>query len=154
MPIKIPLQARFWSKSKKKNSCLEWTATLFPNGYPQFWLNGTFVYGHRLAYKLAYGSIPKGMCVCHKCDNKKCIYPNHLFLGSISDNTKDAFKKGRMAKGETIGSSRLKEWQVIEIRKNYIKGKWGGGYDKIAEKYNVTFGTIASLIKRRTWKHI
>ena len=74
-------------------------------GYIPIMRNGVFYLIHRLIFKIIYGPIPPGMCVCHSCDNRKCINPEHLFLGTDQDNTNDMMKKGRHNRG--IGNVKL-----------------------------------------------
>jgi hypothetical protein len=70
--------------------------TLAKNGYGKIWINGKTKGTHRVAWELIYGSIPNGLNVLHRCDVPSCVNPYHLFLGTNSDNIKDAFRKGRM----------------------------------------------------------
>lgn len=88
---------RFNSKFEKRGSdeCWPWTAGLAPNGYGKFWLNGKTLGAHRISYLIHCGPIPEDKVICHKCDNKKCVNPSHLFLGSMKDNIQDCVKKKR-----------------------------------------------------------
>jgi hypothetical protein len=107
---------------------------------------------HRLIYEVTYGPIPKGMLVCHTCDNPACCNPNHLFLGTQEDNMKDKIKKGRQVMGESNGLSKLTRYQVSEIRLKYQTGDFL--QQELADNYNVCNQNISSIIKRITWKHI
>lgn len=88
---------RFWSKVNKMpgNGCWEWQAGRYPTGYGQFYYQGHKIGAHKFAYLTEVGPVPDGMYVCHKCDNPCCVRPDHLFLGTNSDNQFDAVSKGR-----------------------------------------------------------
>ena len=94
----------FWERTVVTDSgCWEWTGCRLPTGYGHigFYQNrncGT----HRVAWILTHGDIPKGLCVCHKCDNPPCINPDHLFLGTRADNVHDRDAKGRTHKGKRV----------------------------------------------------
>lgn len=90
-----PLDRRFWRSVDRSGDCWLWTAGLWPNGYGRISVNGRSVGSHRVAYELANGPIPLGSVVCHTCDRRNCVRPDHLFLGSIGDNNRDMWAKGR-----------------------------------------------------------
>ena len=79
--------------------CWEWTASTFKNGYGLFSISGNPSKVHRWVYSVANGPIPEGFEICHKCDNRKCVRPSHLFIGTRSDNMRDCVAKGRWSNG-------------------------------------------------------
>lgn len=92
---------RFWAKVRKTDGCWEWTGSRDRKGYGRLSI-GSRLDGskrphgaHRIAWVLARGSIPNGLSVLHHCDNPRCVRPDHLWLGTIADNNRDMFAKGR-----------------------------------------------------------
>jgi hypothetical protein len=150
---------RFWAKVDKSGECWEWTAGLNnTGGYGVFHLNlGKPVLAHRYSYIIHHPLTNdlwehREICVCHRCDNPKCVNPAHLFLGSRSDNMKDMVMKGRGLTGEKNGHSKLTEAQVREIR-----GRWSAGGIKkkqLALEYGVKHQVVSKIILRKSWKHI
>jgi HNH endonuclease len=86
---------RFWGRVDKSGECWEWTGSLGSHGYGEFGVAGDRVLAHRYSYELASGPIPDGLYVCHHCDNRRCVRPDHLFLGTARDNALDMVRKGR-----------------------------------------------------------
>jgi hypothetical protein len=96
-------EERFWKHVHKTDGCWEWTgySLPFPNhpelrGHGQIRIDDRAVYAHRFSYELHNGPIAEGVLVLHRCDNRACVRPDHLFEGSHKDNTIDAMRKGRM----------------------------------------------------------
>lgn len=97
------------------------------------------------------GPIPDGMCVCHTCDVRKCVNPEHLFLGTQADNAKDRDLKGRgrAPRGEQHGSAKLSNADVVSIRTFLILGE---AQKDIAEFFGVTRQAVSSIKRGRTWR--
>lgn len=89
-------EERFWKKVQKSAGCWVWTASSYPNGYGMFSPSaGELTGAHRFSYRLHFGPIPRRKKVLHTCDNRPCVRPDHLFLGTTRDNLLDAIRKGR-----------------------------------------------------------
>lgn len=146
-----PLSERFWEKVdiRGKDECWEWMASLHKDGYGNF--RGTL--SHIVSWRLSNGDFQKGMYVCHKCDNRSCVNPNHLFLGTQLDNMRDMVNKGRGKdhNGENNPKAKLKEKDVLEIYRLHNSGT--SSY-KIAKIYNVTQTAISYIVKGKSWKNL
>lgn len=90
-----PAEKRFWKYVEKTSACWLWTGAKIPNGYGHITVNRRSLKAHRLSWELHYGLVPTGMFVCHRCDVKACVRPEHLFIGTNRDNQLDAVAKGR-----------------------------------------------------------
>lgn len=88
-------------------------------------------------------------CVCHKCDNRKCVRPDHLFLGTYTDNINDMWKKNRGAKGESNGQSKLTEKEVKKVRKLYKKGIYIQSL--LGDMFGISRREIGRIINRQRW---
>ena len=97
------------------SGCMEFQGCVQSNGYSRATVNRHTDYGHRHIFRLANGPIPAGMDVCHKCDNRRCINPEHLFLGTRQENMTDAVSKGRQAKGSMLPHFKVTEDAAREI---------------------------------------
>jgi hypothetical protein len=152
--------ARFWSKVDKSgpNGCWVWTRARYKSGYGAFGVGSRTLKtrkrlrAHRLSYELAHGPIPEGLCVLHHCDNRLCVNPSHLFLGTVVDNNIDMKRKGRHTYGAQNGQAKLTRAQVIEMRKLYAAG--GVSQQELARKYNVSQQTAQRAIAGVNWGHV
>jgi hypothetical protein len=136
---------------KSENECWPWIGYKDKDGYGTFNPKSKIlIKAHRFSWALSYGKIPDGMGVLHKCDNPSCCNPRHMFLGTPTDNDLDRDQKGRQARGERSGNSKLKESDIIEIRKLYDMGY---SQEKISIQFGVSQTTISSIMTGRTWFH-
>lgn len=144
---------RFDSHYKKVESgCWEWTRTLNAYGYGQFSIAQKYFRASRISYERFNGKIPPGLFVLHKCDVRKCVNPDHLFLGTQKDNMRDMVAKGRAnrvgLKGSANPASKLNQNKVKIIRSLRRDG-WA--QQKIADKFNVSQPVISSVLRGKTW---
>lgn len=150
-----PWQERFWKYVEKTDSCWIWIGHK-RGGYGQLSLGMSNkqpnVDTHCLSWILHFGEIPAGMDVCHSCDNRACVRPDHLFLGTAQDNSNDAVKKMRHAFGERSGCAKLTEDDVREIRELYNHGR--RDWKNIAPYYGVSNTAIGYAARGETWKHL
>ena len=143
---------KFWSKVVKSDGCWLWTGTKNNCGYGQFGLNGSTVLAHRYAWQLNKGLIPKGLCICHFCDEPSCVNPEHLFIGTHADNMADCARKGRAyrgyQRGESNGRARL-TWKIVEeIRLNVANGV--RQIDEVA-RLGISKGRVSEIVNHKSW---
>ncbi len=174
---------RFWSKVNKLgprpdqsivhyiglDRCWEWTGGLFNNGYGQFKCLGYPRSAHRISFMLHNGHMPKKGSACHKCDNRKCVNPDHLFDGDGQDNLSDAKAKGRIfrpvgklhysyghpekvKRGVRVGGHKVNDAKVVEIRAKYADGLYN--QYELSDQYGISVSNINHIIHRKTWAHV
>ncbi len=145
--------ARFHTKYEidASSECWNWKAS--KGRYGGMRVRGQPMGSHRAAWTLLVGEIPRGACVLHRCDNPRCVNPEHLRLGTQADNLKDMRAKGRRVRqvnfdGSKNPRSRLSREQALEIRKLATKGC----YRKLAERYGVNASTVQRIAAGKIWK--
>jgi predicted XRE-type DNA-binding protein len=163
---------RFWSKVNilDDEHCWDWVAGKNQKGYGEFKIDGSMYRANRVSWIICNSNeIPDGMIICHKCDNPSCVNPNHLFLGTHSENMVDMTKKDSAAKGmynganthpenrpspagEINGRSKLKETDVEKILIMYHEDN--KSQFEISENFGVSESTISLIVNGKTWKNI
>ncbi len=142
----------FWTKVERTESCWIWQGAMWRNGYGRF-KDGPMMYAHRASYIITHGGIPYGLQILHRCDNRACVNPDHLFLGTQRDNMRDMVAKGRQGdkarQGTANGRSKLSPEDVAEIRKKHASGV---SISAIAREYGVSRPNIRFIVTRVTWK--
>lgn len=152
---------RFWGKVTKTEGCWEWAASSSRGGYGAFGVGKKVLRATRVSYAIHFGNFPSQLDVCHTCDNPCCVRPDHLFLGTHTENMQDMVKKGRYSeekrnpkrkRGVEFWSAKLDPHKVLAIRREYIPGVVSQRF--LAKKYGVTKNAVALLLSGVTWKHL
>lgn len=148
------MNQRFWSKvdkSDKSDECWVWTGAPRTDGYGQFRLDGKIIRPHRFSYTVKFGAIPDGLFVCHSCDNRLCVNPDHLFLGTDSDNKADMYAKKRHVFGENHPNKKLSKEIVLAIRKKIAEGV---PQRKIAEMFQTQRSQVSLINSGKRWASV
>jgi hypothetical protein len=144
---------RFLTFVNKTPTCWLWTGhTRGEMRYGAFWLDGRTTTAHRAAFTLFVSDIPAGQQVLHRCDEPKCVRPDHLFLGTQADNMADKAAKGRChdQRGERSHTAKLSRAQVADIKAKYLAG--GVSQRALAASYKVSQRTVSDLLRGVCWK--
>lgn len=141
------------SQSVVSGECWVWSGAVEFSGYGRSHTRFGECLAHRRSYELHFGTIPDGMLVCHRCDVPRCIRPSHLFLGTVSDNIKDMWSKGRgrlvRTSGEDHPQSRLTAKQALEIRTRRLQGE---SLALLAKEFGVSQSTISLIGRGKIWR--
>ena len=142
---------RFWDKVDKSGDCWEWTGAK-SCGYGNSWNDGKHIGAHRLVLHIMGIDIPAGMYVCHRCDNRGCVNPDHLFIGTPKDNMRDKIDKGRdrysPRKGEKNGNSKLSEGNVKEILLSDESNA------TLAKRFDISRQLAWKIRTKQVWSHV
>lgn len=145
----VPYEQRIAGRTERMPSgCLEWRGAVGRNGYGKLVFRGRVTSAHRVAYELAHGPIPQGQLVLHRCDNRVCLEPAHLYLGDHAQNMRDMDERGRRARGRAAGGKLTPE-EVIAIRNALATGAVGR---HLAKQYGVSTAQISLIKNHKQWR--
>lgn len=148
----VPIEQRFSTKFIiDESGCWNWQSSIDGAGYGMIATQkGVHLKAHRFSWTLSRGEIPESLFVLHRCDNRRCVNPDHLFLGTHQDNMDDMVSKGRLPphNGEKNGASKLTEEKVLAIRSD------PRSQSKIAVDYGVTQTAISKIKLRKLWSYL
>lgn len=152
MPPVLPV--RFWKSVTVGDGCWTWIGVKTPGGYGRLKHQGKQIAAHRVSWMIHNGPVPDGMFVLHRCDNRPCVRPEHLFLGTKADNNIDMLDKGRHDpnRGESNGQSKLTSALVLALRADRGTGLYT--QQQLAIKYGVRQSAVNNIIHRKRWNHI
>ncbi len=152
--MKLTPRERFLAKvcPEPNGGCWLWRGMVVGSGYGMVRFERRMYPAHRLAWKLFRGEIAQGLAVCHKCDVRICVNPEHLFLGTHAENMKDMKEKGRSPHGDEHSRSKLTAKTVSRIKAMLAQGHMR--VSEIARAFGVTHATIDCIAKGKTWRHV
>ena len=144
---------RFWGyvNYNGPNGCWMWDGPMGTYGYGVIGANNKLLMAHRISETIARGD-PGPLYVCHRCDNPRCVNPDHLFAGTQDDNMKDMVCKGRSCRGEKSGHAKLTADKVRKARELVVSGEQT--QQAIAREYGVIEATLNQAIHGRSWSHV
>lgn len=152
---KADIESRFWTKVQKRGpeDCWEWRASRNSHGYGILMVNQKSALAHRVSYALKHGplALTEGLFVCHKCDNRKCVNPGHLELGTQFENIRQCIERRRNPHGEKNKSAKLTEDAVRDIRSQPLTLEH---ICAMMLKYRVGENCVRVVHARKMWKHV
>ena len=148
---------RFWEKVRKTEGCWEWTGAPDADGYGRLVIfvdeRWKMMKAHRFSWFLETGELPAHLLVLHHCDNRKCVRPSHLFLGTAEENVQDRVRKNRTGRmcGAKNPQTKITEAHVLKARQQYAQGV---SVAQIARDLAVPYSAIRFALVGRSWKHV
>lgn len=149
----MSVEERFWLQTNRlgNNDCWEWTGAFYATGYGEITVNGKNEHAQRVSWLINVGEIPDGLHVLHECDNRACVNPSHLFLGTNLENIEDKVKKGRQRKGSDVPTSKLNDDLVRKIRQYKADGY---SLNQLSSMFGIAIGQLSMIVNRKAWKHV
>lgn len=138
---------RFWAQTHRENDCIIYTQAI-DKDYGRFSFKSKTYRAHRFSYMIHKGDIPEGYVIRHTCDNKLCVNPDHLLLGTHQDNMIDMVNRNRVKWGSEAPKAKLSATQVLEILTDWLSG---ASQTSLAQKYSVSQASIYSIVQGRSW---
>lgn len=142
---------RVMSYVNKADGCWLWTGLVNNHGYGIATIDGRQTSAHRVVYGLLVKPVPKGLDLCHKCDNPLCVRPDHMFVGTRKENMQDAARKGRTCKGSAAPNAILNEDMVRIARKRAAAGE---PIRKIARELSAPYKVLWQAVRGKSWRHV
>jgi hypothetical protein len=142
-------EQRFWGYVNKTEGCWLWKGKPKPGGYGQIRVDGRTYGAHVFSWMIHHGAVPRGYVICHKCDVRLCVNPEHLFIGTYKDNEADKIAKKRHSFGVSRPLHRLDDDRVMEIKRLLREGL---SQRKIGSLYGVSHTTVGYINRGKTWK--
>lgn len=158
--VKRSPKDRFLKFIRKTKTCWIYTGSGGNSGYGNFWDGSKITMAHRFSYRAYKGEIPNKMCVCHSCDNKSCVNPEHLWLGTQKQNLDDMYRKGRNRKrsggtypiGIMSHNAKLTKNEVLKIRNMYKTNNYS--HRTLAKMFGVSHFCIEQVVKLVSYKNV